>query len=294
MRNYENRKIEEYNIIRVIATILVVIGHAGYISPMTEYGGMSFGEYGIPLSQQLVDLLIRVIYSFHMPLFFALSGAVFYLNVKDNKFPSFITILSKKAKRLLVPYVLCTFLWNIPIKLMAGYWNGSINKIKDIFGGQFLLFGNSHLWFLWALFVITLIIWIFRNNVVMRLLVSLLMFGIGCVVDISAFGLSKILLNIIWFEIGFEYGSKRKLIYDCFNRQNVKAKLCIVLASILQYLIILVGYLKVAKGNEAVSFRWRSNSLDIYYRCRRGAFYRDISKQENHMGKYQSKAQNVF
>jgi peptidoglycan/LPS O-acetylase OafA/YrhL len=31
--------IEEYNIIRVIATLLVVIGHAGYISPMTNWGG---------------------------------------------------------------------------------------------------------------------------------------------------------------------------------------------------------------------------------------------------------------
>lgn len=31
--------IEEYNIIRVVATLLVVIGHAGYISPMTKWGG---------------------------------------------------------------------------------------------------------------------------------------------------------------------------------------------------------------------------------------------------------------
>lgn len=31
--------IEEYDIIRVVATLLVVIGHAGYISPMTNWGG---------------------------------------------------------------------------------------------------------------------------------------------------------------------------------------------------------------------------------------------------------------
>lgn len=51
--------VEEYNIIRVFATLLVVIGHSGYISPMTEYGGISMGEYPVPVIQTAIDMLIR-------------------------------------------------------------------------------------------------------------------------------------------------------------------------------------------------------------------------------------------
>ena len=212
--------IEEYNIIRVVATLLVVIGHAGYISPMTEYGGVSFGEYSIPVAQKIIDLGVRLIYSFHMPLFFALSGSLFYLNVESNKFNNLIDVLSVKAKRLLIPYVFCTLFWVIPIKALSGYWSNSASLLKDIIFGQLFLYGNSHLWFLWVLFIVTVITWMFRKNEIVRLLIALFSFCCGCILDVPQFGISRILLNLIWFELGYQYGKKRNLI----QRAGVRTK----------------------------------------------------------------------
>ena len=43
----------------------------------------------------------RVIYAFHMPLFFFLSGMLF----QRDKYSSFVKFVSKRTKRLLIPYV---------------------------------------------------------------------------------------------------------------------------------------------------------------------------------------------
>lgn len=240
--------IEEYNIIRVVATILVVIGHAGYISPMTEYGGISFGEYSIPVAQQIIDLGVRLIYSFHMPLFFALSGSLFYLNVESNKFNNLIDVLSVKAKRLLIPYVFCTLFWVIPIKALSGYWSNSASLLKDIIFGQLFLYGNSHLWFLWVLFIVTIITWICRKNEIVRVFIALFFFYCGCMVDIPQFGVSRILLNLIWFELGYQYGKNRDLIQRLIELKGRKIALATI--STMLYLAVLMCYLRLAKGSE--------------------------------------------
>ena len=195
---------EEYNIIRVIATLLVVIGHSGYVTMMTEYGGIQMWEYDKPILQTFIDLGIRVIYSFHMPLFFALSGALFAHSTKSKPL-SCRDLLKSKGKRLLMPYILCNFLWVIPLKLLSGYWNSSRSVVNDIFVGQVLLGGNNHLWYLWALFIITFIAYIFRNNERIRLLIAVILYTAGAILDesnITVFAINRILLNYIWFECG--------------------------------------------------------------------------------------------
>ena len=240
--------IEEYNIIRVLATLLVVIGHAGYISPMTNWGGVTLGDYTVPAIQKIIDLGVRLIYSFHMPLFFALSGALFYLNVEGNKFNNIKDVLLVKTKRLLVPYVLCTMFWVVPIKYFSGYWGNSTNVLKDILLGQFFLYGNSHLWFLWVLFIVTVITWIFRKNEIVRSLIAIIFFCCGCILDVPQFGISRILLNLIWFELGYQYGKKRNIIQTTIELKRQKIALATI--STMFYLVVLMCYLRLAKGNE--------------------------------------------
>lgn len=240
--------IVEYNIIRVIATLLVVIGHAGYISPMTKWGGISFGNYSVPVMQQIIDLGIRLIYSFHMPLFFALSGALFHLSIEENKFCSIKDVLIVKSKRLLVPYVLCTFLWVVPIKALSGYWSTSKSIFKDIIFGQFFLYGNSHLWFLWVLFIVTTMTWIFRKSEITRVFIALFFFCCGCTIDAPQFGISQIFLNLIWFELGYQYGKYRNTIQKVIDLKERKIVLAII--SIMIYLTVLICYLRLAKGSE--------------------------------------------
>lgn len=73
--------IYEYDAIRLIATVLVVIGYSVYTTIITQYGGIIVEtEYGS--IQNNLQLLVCLIYSFHMPLFIALSGAYMKLEEK--------------------------------------------------------------------------------------------------------------------------------------------------------------------------------------------------------------------
>lgn len=211
-------------------------------------GGVTFGDYTVPAIQKIIDLGVRLIYSFHMPLFFALSGALFYLNVEANKFNIIKDVLLVKTKRLLVPYVFCTMFWVVPIKYLSGYWSNSTNVFKDIILGQFFLYGNSHLWFLWVLFIVTVITWIFRKNKIVRLLIALFSFCCGCILDVPQFGISRILLNLIWFELGYQYGKNRNFIQRAIELKGRKIALATI--STMFYLAVLMCYLRLAKGSE--------------------------------------------
>ena len=99
------------DILRIILVILVVIGHGSYYDIITKYGGIKYGQMmelasiSDTLFHRLVNSLTRFIYTFHMPLFIALSGSLFVLK-KDLSTMEFI---KAKAKRLLVPFLLYGF-----------------------------------------------------------------------------------------------------------------------------------------------------------------------------------------
>jgi peptidoglycan/LPS O-acetylase OafA/YrhL len=86
-----------------------------------------------------------------MPLFFSLSGYLFFYEI--NKY-SVIEIIKKKAIRLLVPYFTIALLWMIPIKLIAKYPAYNNRNYFEIFVYDILLANdNGHLWFLPCLFL---------------------------------------------------------------------------------------------------------------------------------------------
>lgn len=69
------KRVIEYDVLRVVATILVVLGHCSYLAIRTNFGGINYlFEYssvgGLALfSRKALSILIEAIYSFHMPLF---------------------------------------------------------------------------------------------------------------------------------------------------------------------------------------------------------------------------------
>lgn len=66
-----------YDLLRVIATILVVVGHCTYFKICTNYGGCDYSYLFINESYafKIINKMTEFIYIFHMPLFIALSGA---------------------------------------------------------------------------------------------------------------------------------------------------------------------------------------------------------------------------
>lgn len=121
-----------------VGIILVVIGHA--------WRGLdSAGMIGNPDLFRVIDTLI---YNFHMPLFFILSGMVFQDWALRRPLPE---AAFSRVTRLLWPLILWSYLF-ATARLAAG---DAANT--QVSGWQSLLFfplpPRDHFWFLWALFL---------------------------------------------------------------------------------------------------------------------------------------------
>lgn len=224
-----------YDILRVVATILVVIGHCTYFKISTPYGGCDysylFGDTSFIF--KLINKLTEFIYIFHMPLFIALSGALFEKSLIKGHYPSFKRIVNKKAKNLLVPFIVVTLLYSTPIKFLSGYFDGSTNLIKDVFVGQILIQGNTHLWYLFSLFSIFLVGYLFLNNSKDKQSI-LLLFLIALSLGSEKIGIklvSYMFQFTLWFYVGMLFEKYRSIFEDIFS--DIKFKL--LLADIVLY-----------------------------------------------------------
>jgi len=92
-----------------------------------------------------------------MPLFFSLSGFLFYKSISKNgsalHWGNFWSYTKKKFFRLMVPYFIIAFIWMDPIKYIVGFYEC---LDEHLIASQLTGIGNGHLWFLYCLFVISL------------------------------------------------------------------------------------------------------------------------------------------
>ena len=129
--------LKELDLAKAIGIILVVYGHF-YI----EFTSKSAPEFAVA----------RVIYLFHMPLFFALTGLTngIYGKRAASHFKS-------DLKKLFVPYIIWSFIYLLAIILVRGVIPGKMDKLPGILSERFLAFitgrGIAPIWFLLALFL---------------------------------------------------------------------------------------------------------------------------------------------
>ena len=141
-------KSKVYNIAKLIAIILVVFAHCSRM--YTELGGV----HPI-LSSNLLSKVTTYIYSFHMPLFFMVSGAVFAYCLDDGKYKATIRFIINKIKRLIFPYWIFGLFYVTPVMI---YFHFTSLSVKDyIFSGILLSRDSRHLWYVLALFWIYLV-----------------------------------------------------------------------------------------------------------------------------------------
>lgn len=129
--------------IRVFAIFSVVLGHS-----IILYSS-NWNLYHAGQSSVFLDYVKRFINLYQMQLFFSLSG---YLYAKKAGNESAFTFFTKKAKRLLVPFLLVGLFWMIPIKYIAHY-PGYVGN--SIFVAAYQLLNGvdtGHLWYLPTLF----------------------------------------------------------------------------------------------------------------------------------------------
>jgi fucose 4-O-acetylase-like acetyltransferase len=123
---------------KAIGIILVVYGHV--------VRGLNKG--GIDLPAYLYQLSDSIVYSFHMPLFFFLSGLFFY---KSFSTKGATKLISSKVDTIFYPYIIWSMLQGGAEVFLSNYTNGnvSLNEVLSLLWSP-----RAQFWFLYALFFI--------------------------------------------------------------------------------------------------------------------------------------------
>ena len=174
-----------------IAIIFVIIGHIFY--PATIFK--------------------RWFYSFHLPIFFIISGMLLYKNCTQEK--ELNLKMSKKIKSLGIPYLTFSFLSTIAIALLSIIKGESkniiIDGIKNNVKAILLLRGVKATWFLPCLFLSIFLFYIIyntcKNKKLVPIIITILFFIPFLKIDFVSISCKLILYRAFiacaWIAIGF-------------------------------------------------------------------------------------------
>jgi acyltransferase len=190
--------------------------------------GIIFVIYGHTLGPMGFRYLI---YAFHMPLFFFLSGLVF----KNREGESYPVSLKKDLKRIIIPYFIFAFislgLWWLNLNSNNQTVNSLTKQIIGIFYGNAsngYLAINTVLWFLPCLFLVKQIFWFLSKLNTKALILTLLIFSIiGFISSVFfsqirlPFGLESALTGIVFFGAGYLWNNLPVRLNSIFTKYNL-------------------------------------------------------------------------
>lgn len=153
----------EYDVAKGIGVLLVVIGH----------------DPGLPFP------LLVWIFSFHIPMYFFISG----LFVKKENTEPFSTCILKSIRGLLVPYCVFSFIFILLDALFRDAFSSPKLEFKLFLTGQG---GYAILWFFFVLFFERVLLEAMKRLVKNRVALSLIFLGFVC--------LGFILHRVFWFN----------------------------------------------------------------------------------------------
>lgn len=136
----KSKRVIWVDIAKGITILLVVFGHAVQGIVSSKGLDISGPNWSLFLGKQLI-------YGFHMPTFFVISG--FFTGYMHRKF---IGSLSKKAVRLLKPYFIWSFITASIMQAFSSYTNFGMG-IRDFLMSPLIPF--SEYWYLYILFFIS-------------------------------------------------------------------------------------------------------------------------------------------
>ena len=194
-RNNNRKNINEISLLYTFGVLLTICGHS-HSNDWTTFP----------------SLPIEFIYSFHMPLFFCISG---YLFAKSHSLENngFLKWIGDKSKRLLIPYFVISAIAFIPKTLLE---KGSLDGIglNELFQCFFVPRNNvwGHFWFLPVIFIFFLVfgLWktFFYNSLKHKKCAVVGIFTVALVLhfiktDIEWLGFSDLCEFAVYFVIGF-------------------------------------------------------------------------------------------
>ena len=203
---------QELDVAKGLGILLVVIGH-GY-SHTTN-----------------IELLI---YGFHMPFFFIISGIIY-----GQKQVQFEFNLRKKFKTLIIPYLFFEIMWWLCIALMNvnnPTWNG-----KEIIVKALSFKGNIATWYLPCLFLVELIFWLVIHTGKFKYFLISALFVVGLILPSQ---LNEAWLVILRPLVGVGFFALGYYLYSLFQRE------CIGVV----YLILSIIYSFITLHNGLILF----------------------------------------
>lgn len=202
MRQSVSKQIAWVNTAKAFGVVLVITGHLLY---KTHF-----------------SLLNQLIYSFHMPMFFVLSGYVFHI-IQSQKTSTFIL---KKVRRVLIPAVvfICA---TIPLYFYVNRQNPFelLSFLKRLFFIKGQLPYNDPCWFFIVIFEIYVFVYFLikiSDSLWFKILICLLSFIVITVLyyfglnRFLIFGIDRAILGMGFFLFGHVF---REL--NCFEKQSI-------------------------------------------------------------------------
>lgn len=209
-----------YDVLKFVATILVVFAHSSKM-----YDGN--GVVTMPNMSVLLNSITILIYSFHMPLFLAISGMVYGFCVDDlGKYKDQKNFLIIKAKRLLLPYLVFGLFYLAPVMTVFGFTEESY--VHFCIYEVLISYDVRHLWYLVSLFEIfcvCAIVQLLKKTKIPINSVSILIFSILMFVASYKFP-GRLQLNntayfFVFFYLGYLFNAYYKKIVAVIKRPIV-------------------------------------------------------------------------
>lgn len=204
-----NSIIDSLESLRVFAISIVVLRHV--FSPYN--GAWKISEFY--MSNPAIEIISNYISSISMPLYVFISGFLYsYLRNELNKYNTYLILIKKKIRRLLVPYLILA-----PIYIVFFL---DFSTTKEFV--QLLLEGPGHLWFILMIFITFLIFYpletIFKKKFKKGLAIILLMFLIGPIFYILGIPIiSKVCEYIPFFYLGYLFYYKNDTILKFIEKK---------------------------------------------------------------------------
>lgn len=249
--------------LRALAIVSVVLGHSIILySP-------KWNIFETTVECAFLQKLYQFIASYQMALFVLLSGYLFFNScLKEIPFSSFIT---NKAKRLILPYFIVGLLYMIPIKMVLNIPTYADIGVITILKRFVLGIDNGHLWFLYSLFLIFLILYPLNRKTIRYKLAPVAILSLIIVLRVVVspllphiFNLTQAIAYALWFQVG--------VILAKNNRSEIIASACIVLlwgavfsrVAILTLVILALLYIFVPNRLNTILSKISKNSFGIY------------------------------
>lgn len=175
------------------------------------------------VTDTFITALTEWIYTFHMPAFVAISGAVYYFVKRErNAYNNTLAFIKNKIKRLLIPYIFFAIVIVIPTlyycNLIVGdFWQYNFNT--------FILVRNPrHLWYLVMLFNLLIVFnffekYIFKYKEIV-LLLTFLIHPLAYYFPINAFQINSAIYYSFFFMMGYYFQHNRVYISNFINKKN--------------------------------------------------------------------------